>query len=126
MIMTLETEMRKLNTYLIEYLNMCFNDIYYNQDNLDEYLEDEFKFKTTNDWDNTGNDFSNYIEEKGIELTINTQYYLIRFIIDYYKINFGDSNVFIENITYKNVLRHYAYIEVNELSIEDLKKYLNI
>lgn len=128
--MSVENQMKRLNGYLIAYLNKWWHihkeDVEYK--NITSYIEDEFKFETTNNWAASYADFATYMRVDGtrLKLEIPTILHIIQYIIDYYEETFGDSKMFTKNVDLDNILRHYAYVEVSRISTKELKKYLNI
>lgn len=106
----------------------------------DDYLEEVFKFSATNNWESGfdfvdwllgQNDMGNHynatakIQSLDNLLTFKETCCITNRIVKHYESVYGDASCFLDEITCESVLRHLAYVELAELSLEDLRELLN-
>lgn len=122
------TNYKKLQNFINEYLKFVFKSI--SEGNLDEeYLDEEFKFISSNNWIN-GFDFINWLLTDKITsidkfLNLKETCEIISYITSYYEENYGgEVSHFTNNISPENILRHYVYVKVHEMSAVQLKELL--
>lgn len=132
---------------VFDYLNEYFQFVWEHDENekretdLNDYLEEDFKFSAGNNWE-SGFDFVDWLLGQGdmgehykatakmpclhALLTFRETCSITSRIIKYYEDNYDDATSFTKEITCESVLRHLAYVELAEMSVEDLKELLGI
>jgi hypothetical protein len=96
-----------------------------NSEELEEYLEEDFKFMAVNDYD-SGYDIINFCDcNINNMIDFNTSCKIIKKIQTFYEENYGkDSIMDYNDISPEKVIRNYAYVLLYEMSMEELKYLL--
>ena len=96
-----------------------------NSEELEEYLEEDFKFMAVNDYD-SGYDIINFCDNNiNNMIDFNTSCKIIKKIQTFYEENYGkDSLMDYNDISPGKVIRNYAYVLLYEMSMEELKDLL--
>ena len=137
----------KIHEYIHEYIKFVFK---YDRDDdcnlwcekpiteLDEYLNDSFKFSATNNWE-SGFDFVDWLNGKGdmgnfyeaikkpkiyrsIVNNSEIMYEIIKKLITYYENN--NKSISFDNISSEKIICMYVYVYIDEMDLKILKNIL--
>ena len=126
MIKKMNSEIVELDTFVKRYLTIVFDEENGSQkEDLDEYLSEDFKFKSVNDWENSY-DIVDYLEMPIYKLLdFESTCCAITIIQEYYEENYGSECLMdTKNLTPEKVLRNYAYVLYSSMDIAELKDLL--
>jgi hypothetical protein len=132
-------------TAIYAYINEYFNFVADNTEkkgDLDEYLEEDFKFVATNNW-KEGFDIVDWLIGQGkmktdykafrqvasidMLLTVKETCEICTRIMTYYEGEYDNAyEVFGKDITPESVVRHLAYVVLDEMELKDLKTLLGL
>ena len=125
-------DMEMLKDICYKYYLFVYNDIKdydiikrKNSEELEEYLEEDFKFMAVNDYA-SGYDIIHFCDSNiNNMIDFNTGCKLIKKIQTFYEENYGkDSLMDYNDISPEKVIRNYAYVLLYEMSMEELKDLL--